>query len=114
MNSDRGKLLCQESTDPARNDQPALSVSSVDALMELVVAPRILERAWRQVKRNRERAPTGGWSSNVLDRLIQQAISQVLTPTFDRPQSLCARLDRLLWFGSQSGRDRKLGGDVTH
>jgi hypothetical protein len=53
MNSDRGNLFRQERTDPARNDQPALSVSSVDALMELIVAPRILERAWRQVKRNR-------------------------------------------------------------
>lgn len=71
MNSDRGvlqqkfdfdnedertplaKLLRQESTDPALDDQPALSASSADALMELVVAPRNLERAWRQVKRNR-------------------------------------------------------------
>ena len=62
MNSDRGKLLRQALTDPARNDQPALSASSADALMELVVAARNLERAWRQVKRNRGRAPTGGWS----------------------------------------------------
>jgi len=29
------------------------------------------------------RAPTEGWSPNVLDRLIQQAIVQVLTPIFD-------------------------------
>ena len=53
MNSDRETLLRQERTDPARNDQPALSASSEDALMERVVYPRNLERAWRQVKRNR-------------------------------------------------------------
>ncbi len=29
------------------------------------------------------RAPTGGWSPNVIERLIQQAIVQVLTPIFD-------------------------------
>ena len=29
------------------------------------------------------RAPTEGWSPNVLDRLIQQATLQVLTPVFD-------------------------------
>ena len=52
-NSDREILLRQESTDPALDDQPALSASPTDALMELVVAPRNLERAWRQVKRNR-------------------------------------------------------------
>ena len=129
VNSDRETLLRQERTDPARDDQPALSVSSVDALMELVVSPRILERAWRRVKRNRGAPGPDGmttkqfeswarenWLSvrqqlldgtyqpqpvrrktipkdgggerqlgipNVLDRLIQQAISQVLTPTFD-------------------------------
>ena len=72
MNSDRGalqqkfdfdeaetmplaKLLRQESTDPALDDQPALSASPTEALMELVVAPRNLERAWCQVKRNRGR-----------------------------------------------------------
>ncbi|MCA9122655.1 MAG: hypothetical protein KDB11_20845 [Planctomycetales bacterium] len=47
------KLLRPESTDPASHDQPALSASSDDALMELIFAPRNLERAWRQVKRNR-------------------------------------------------------------
>ncbi len=53
MNSDRGKLLRTESTGPARNDQPALDASSVDALMELIVKPSNLDRAWRQVRRNR-------------------------------------------------------------
>ena len=123
------ELLRQESTDPALDDQPALSASSADALMELVVAPRNLERAWRQVKRNRGAPGADGmtikqfesWASenwpavrqqlldgtyqpqpvrrktipkdgggerqlgipNVLDRLIQQAICQVLTPVFD-------------------------------
>ena len=46
-------LLRQESTDPASDDQPALSASSDDALMELIFAPRNLERAWLQVKGNR-------------------------------------------------------------
>ena len=122
------ELLRPESTDPALDDQPALSVSPTDALMELVVAPRNLERAWRQVRRNRGApGPDGmtikqfeGWARenwpvvrqqlldgtycpsavrrktipkeggerllgipNVLDRLIQQAICQVLTPIFD-------------------------------
>jgi len=62
MNSNRGELLRQECTGPARSDQPALDASGVDALMERVVAPANLERAWRQVKRNRGRAPTAGWS----------------------------------------------------
>ena len=130
------KLLRSESTDSASDDQPALSASSADALMELIVAPRNLQRAWRQVKRNRgapgpdgmtikqfeawarenwlavrqqlldgtyrpepvRRRPTlrvgaripkeGGGERllgipNVLDRLIQQATCQVLTPIFD-------------------------------
>ena len=80
MNSDRGasqlqfefgdegeteplaKLLRQEPTDPAHVDQPSLSASPADALMEQVVDTANLERAWRQVKRNRGRAPTEGWS----------------------------------------------------
>jgi len=129
MNSDRETLLRPESTDPARSDQPALSASPVDALMEQVVELDNLERAWRQVKRNRGAPGPDGmtikqfetwarenWSTirqqlldgtyrpapvrrkaipkdgggerllgipNVLDRLIQQAICQVLTPIFD-------------------------------
>jgi RNA-directed DNA polymerase len=48
------ELLRPELTDPALGDQPALGASSdEDALMELIVSPRNLERAWRQVKRNR-------------------------------------------------------------
>ena len=71
MNSDRGawqppldfareepwarkaKLFRTEPTDPALTDQPALDVSPEDALMELIVSPRNLQRAWRQVKGNR-------------------------------------------------------------
>jgi hypothetical protein len=47
------KLLRPELTDPASGDQPALSASSDEALMEVILAPRNLERAWRQVKGNR-------------------------------------------------------------
>ena len=129
MNSDRGKLLRTELTGPARNDQPALDTSPVDALMELIVDPSNLERAWRKVKRNRGAPGPDGitikefepwvranWKTvqqqlldgtyrpgpvrrktirkdgggerllgipNVLDRLIQQATLQVLTPIFD-------------------------------
>ncbi len=122
-------LLRPEWTDPASADTPSLSVSSETDLIEAIVDPRNLERAWRQVKRNRGApGPDGvtitafeGWCvvhwpavrqqlldgtyrpspvrrktipkdgggerqlgiPNVLDRLIQQAISQVLTPIFD-------------------------------
>ncbi len=129
MNSDRGKLLRQERTGSAHTDQPALDASPTDALMELIVEPSNLERAWRRVKRNRGAPGPDGmtikefepwartnWKTvrkqlldgtyrpdpvrrktipkegggerllgipNVLDRLIQQAILQVLTPIFD-------------------------------
>lgn len=122
-------LLRPECTDPAFGDTPSLSVSSETDLMEVIVDPRNVERAWRQVRRNRGApGPDGvtitefeGWCvehwptvrrqlldgtyrpspvrrktipkdgggerqlgiPNVLDRLIQQAICQVLTPIFD-------------------------------
>jgi RNA-directed DNA polymerase len=122
-------LLRQELTDPASIDTPSLSVSSETDLMEQVVDPRNLDRAWRQVKSNRGAPGPDGmtikafeswcpehWPAvkqqlldgtyrpspvrrktipkegggerllgipNVLDRLIQQAICQVLTPIFD-------------------------------
>jgi RNA-directed DNA polymerase len=122
-------LLRQESTDPAFADTPSLSVCLDADLMEQVVDPQNLERAWSQVRRNRgapgpdgltitqfefwarENWPTvrqqlldgtyqpspvrrksipkdGGGERllgipNVLDRLIQQAICQVLVPIFD-------------------------------
>lgn len=126
----KAKLFRTELTDPARSDQPALVVSPEDALMELIVSPHNLRRAWRQVKGNRGAPGPDGmtvtqfevwagenWSKvrqqlvegtyqpqpvrrktipkpggkgerllgipNVLDRLIQQAIVQVLTPIFD-------------------------------
>lgn len=124
------KLFRTELTDPACSDQPALDVSPEDALMELIVSPRNLRKAWRQVKGNRGAPGPDGmttakfeaWAGenwalvrqqllketyqpqpvrrktipkpdgkgerllgipNVLDRLIQQAIVQVLTPIFD-------------------------------
>jgi RNA-directed DNA polymerase len=40
-------------TDPVSIDTPSLSVSSETDLMEQVVDPRNLDRAWRQVKSNR-------------------------------------------------------------
>lgn len=122
-------LLRQELTDPASADTPSLSVSSDVDLMERIVDPQNLERAWRQVKRNRGAPGPDGmtikafeswcrehWPAvrqqlldgtyrpapvrrkaipkegggerqlgipNVLDRLIQQAACQVLTPIFD-------------------------------
>lgn len=123
------ELLRPESTDSASVDQPALGVFSTDALMEQVVDAANLDRAWRQVKRNRGAPGPDGmtikqfepWARenwppvrqqlldgtyrpgpvrrktipkegggerflgipNVIDRLIQQAICQVLTPIFD-------------------------------
>ena len=123
------ELLRPELTDPAPVDQPALGVFSMDALMEQVVDPENLNRAWRQVRRNRGAPGPDGmtikqfepwaredWSTvrqqlldgtyrpgpvrrktipkdgggerllgipNVIDRLVQQAICQVLTPIFD-------------------------------
>ena len=124
------KLFRTEPTDPASSDQPALNASPEDALMELIVSPKNLRKAWRQVKGNRGAPGPDGmtvhkfeawagenWSKvrqqlmdgtyrpqpvrrktipkpdgkgdrmlgipNVLDRLIQQAIVQVLTPIFD-------------------------------
>ena len=47
------QLFRTECTDPASIDQPALNVSAEDALMELIVSPQNLRRAWRQVKGNR-------------------------------------------------------------
>lgn len=126
----RVNLFRPESTDLASNDQPALNLSHEDALMELIVSPRNLQAAWRQVKGNRGAPGPDGmttdefedwahanWDTvrqqllegtyqpppvrrktipkpggkgdrllgipNVLDRLIQQAIVQVLTPIFD-------------------------------
>jgi RNA-directed DNA polymerase len=51
--SRRAKLFRTERTDPALTDQPALDMSPEDALMELIVSPNNLNRAWRQVKENR-------------------------------------------------------------
>ena len=56
-NEDEGELsvnfLRPEVTDPAFGDTPSLSVSSETSLMEQIVDPRNLDRAWRQVKSNR-------------------------------------------------------------
>ncbi len=46
-------LLRQELTDPASIDTPSLSVLPDADLMEQIVDPRNLDRAWRQVKSNR-------------------------------------------------------------
>jgi RNA-directed DNA polymerase len=147
MNSDRGarqqtfdfaceeeptrqaEMLRAEPTDPAGVDQPALDASRADALMEQIVDVDNLDRAWRQVRRNRGAPGPDGmtiqqfeaWAPqhwprvgqqlldgtyrpgpvrrktvrkegggerllgipNVVDRLIQQATCQVLTPIFD-------------------------------
>jgi hypothetical protein len=46
-------LLRQELTAPASSDTPSLSVLPDADLMEQVVGPRNLDRAWRRVKSNR-------------------------------------------------------------
>lgn len=126
----KAKLFRTERTNPASTDKPALEVSPEDALMELIVSPTNLRRAWHQVSRNRgapgpdgmtieqfEAWASGNWPRvrqqlldgtyrpqpvrrktipkpggkgerllgipNVVERLIQQAIVQVLTPIFD-------------------------------
>lgn len=86
MNSNRGSVQCEsdfvredeqtvpeellrpELTDSASVDQPALDVFSNDALMERVVDSANLDRAWRQVKRNRG-APGATRTSFVKARL---------------------------------------------
>ncbi len=88
MNSDRGKLLRQELTGPARTDQPALDISPRDALMEQVVDPDNLERAWRQVKRNRGApGPDGmtiqqfeGWARENWPSVRQQLLDGTYRP----------------------------------
>ena len=122
-------ILRQELTDPAFADTPSLQVSPETNLMEQIVDPENLARAWSRVKRNRGAPGPDGmtirefeswcpehWPAiqqqlldgtyrpapvrrktipkdgggerqlgipNVVDRLIQQAICQVLTPIFD-------------------------------
>ena len=71
MNSNRGAVQCEfdfareadqplcaellrpELTDSASVDQPTLGVFSTTVLMEQIVDSANLDRAWRQVKRNR-------------------------------------------------------------
>ena len=49
----RAEMLRAEPTDPAGVDQPALDATRADALMEQIVDVDNLDRAWRQVRRNR-------------------------------------------------------------
>jgi len=49
----RANLLRQELTDPAPDGTPSLSVSTEADLMEQIVEPLNLKRAWARVKRNR-------------------------------------------------------------
>lgn len=125
------KLLCQEPTGRARDDQRVLNESSFSKgdLMELIVSNFNFDLAWRRVKRNRGapgpdgvriadfeprleihleelraqllagtyrpqpvrrkvlKKDDGGERllgiPNVVDRFIQQAILQILTPWFD-------------------------------
>jgi len=125
------KLLCQEPTGRARDDQRVLNESSFSKgdLMELIVSNFNFDLAWRRVKRNRGAPGPDGvriadfepWLEihreelraqllagtyrpqpvrrkvlkkddggerllgipNVVDRFIQQAILQILTPWFD-------------------------------
>ncbi|XZE19239.1 hypothetical protein SH449x_004555 [Pirellulaceae bacterium SH449] len=49
----KAKLFRTERINPASTDKPALEVSPEDALMELIVSPTNLRRAWYQVSSNR-------------------------------------------------------------
>jgi len=53
MNSNRGELLRQKLTGSARTDRPSLDLSPEGALLEQIVDPANLERAWKRVRRNR-------------------------------------------------------------
>ena len=82
------ELLRPESTDPAHSDQPALSASSADALMEQVVDARNLQRAWQQVRRNRGAPGPDGmtikqfeaWSSENWSLVRQQLLDGTYRP----------------------------------
>jgi len=107
MNSDRETLFRQERTDPARNDQPALSASSEDALMERVVYPRNLERAWRQVKRNRGAPGPDGMTTKQFEAWAREnwpAVRQQLLDGTYQPQPV-----RRKTIPKNGGGERQLG-----
>ena len=107
MNSDRGQLLRTELTGLARNDQPALDASSVDALMELVVEPSNLDRAWRRVKRNRGAAGPDGMTIKEFEPWVRANWKTVRQQLFDgtyRPGPVRRKTIR-----KEGGGERSLG-----
>ena len=125
MNSDRGalqrkfdfaredqppplaELLRAELTDPAFNDQPALGASSADALMERVVDMENLDRAWRQVRRNRGApGPDGQPIEQVRKHLpeILAKLRKALRSGTYQPGDI-----RRVWIPKASGGQRGLG-----
>jgi hypothetical protein len=66
------QLFRMEPTDPASSDQPALDTSSADTLMELIVAPRNLRRAWRQVKGNRGAPGADGMTVHAFEAWVSE------------------------------------------
>ena len=81
-------LLRPECTDPACVDAPSPSVSSETDLMELIVSPINVARAWGQVKRNRGApGPDGltitafeGWCTEHWPAVRQQLLDGTYRP----------------------------------
>ena len=100
-------LLRQELTDPASPDTPSLSVSSDAELMEQVVDPRNLERAWRQVKRNRGAPGPDGMTIRQFESWCAEhwpAVSQQLLDGTYRPAPV-----RRKTISKDGGGERLLG-----
>ena len=82
------KLFRTEPTDPASSDQPALNASPEDALMELIVSPQNLRKAWRQVKGNRGAPGPDGvtvhdfeaWAGENWTKVRQQLMEETYQP----------------------------------
>ncbi len=101
------ELLRPELTDSASVDQPALSVISTDALMEQVVDPANLDRAWRQVKRNRGAPGPDGMTIKQFEPWAREnwpTVRQQLLDGTYRPGPVCRKTIR-----KEGGGERLLG-----
>ena len=87
----RAKLFRTEPTDPASSDQPALTTSPEDALMELIVSPQNLRKAWRQVKGNRGAPGPDGMTVHKFEAWVGEnwsAVRQQLMEETYQPEPL--------------------------